>query len=212
MLRLGNIHQILLLLLAALWRPSATSRAWSGLNSSKDPNVRDWGDYSDLPAAVPQGPEQTGTTHDHGGVSGSTSWNLPLAPELDFLAEFAGKSNLTSLADLCRGIFFLFWDLLAVPTTIYVSFALGKKRLWVITAPSHNNHYLRMMEKQLEDAEQAVSRILCCMIFGCNFFLWSLFCLIVTTVPGLFQFLFYYSADSRKCGCTFCRLLSLFTV
>ncbi|XP_061554788.1 coiled-coil domain-containing protein 80 isoform X2 [Phycodurus eques] len=30
----------------------------------------------------------------------------------------------------------------------------GKKRLWVITAPSHNDHYLRMMEKQLEDMDQ----------------------------------------------------------
>lgn len=112
MLLLGNIHQILsllLLLLAALWRPGATSRAWSGLSSNKDPNVRDWGDYSDLPAAVQQGPEQEGTTHDHGEASGSTSWNLPLAPELDFLAEFAGKSKLSSLADLCRGFFFCFF-------------------------------------------------------------------------------------------------------
>lgn len=32
----------------------------------------------------------------------------------------------------------------------------GKKRLWVITAPSHNDHYLRMMEKQLEDVDQVV--------------------------------------------------------
>lgn len=31
----------------------------------------------------------------------------------------------------------------------------GKKRLWVITASSHNDHYLQMMEKQLEDVEQA---------------------------------------------------------
>lgn len=104
MLGLGNTHQILslLLLLAAMWRPGATSRAWSGLSSSKDPNVRDWGDYSDLPAAVQQGPQPDGTTHNHGGARGSASWNLPLAPELDFLAEFAGKSKLTSLSDLCR--------------------------------------------------------------------------------------------------------------
>lgn len=33
----------------------------------------------------------------------------------------------------------------------------GKKRLWVITAPSHNDHYLRMMEKQLEDMDQVMS-------------------------------------------------------
>lgn len=170
MLRLGNARQILSLLpllLAALWRPGATSRAWSGLSSSKDPNVRDWGDYSDLPATVQQGPEQDGTTHDHGGVGGSTSWNLPLAPELDFLAEFAGKSKLTSLSDL--RFFLSLLSLACVPTAMYLSFSPGKKRLWVITAPSHNNHYLRMMEKQLEDAEQAVSGALCCMIFGCNF-------------------------------------------
>lgn len=106
MLHLGNTHRILLLL-AALWRPGAASRAWSSLSSSKDPNVRDWGDYSDLPAAVQQGPEEDGTTHDHGGVRGSTSWNLPLAPELDFLAEFAGKSKLISLSDLDGFLSFL---------------------------------------------------------------------------------------------------------
>lgn len=30
----------------------------------------------------------------------------------------------------------------------------GKRRLWVITVPSHNNHYLRMMENQLEEMDQ----------------------------------------------------------
>lgn len=118
MLRLGNTHRILplplLLLLAALWSPGATSRAWSGLGSSKDPNVRDWGDYSDLPAAVLQGPEMDRTTHNHGGAGGSTSWSLPLAPELDFLAEFAGKSKLTSFANVCR--FFDFFLPLAFNT------------------------------------------------------------------------------------------------
>ncbi|CAB1318298.1 unnamed protein product [Coregonus sp. 'balchen'] len=34
-----------------------------------------------------------------------------------------------------------------------VDFA-GKKRLWVITAPSHSDNYLRMMEKQIQDMEQ----------------------------------------------------------
>jgi len=38
----------------------------------------------------------------------------------------------------------------------YSSFPAGKKRLWVITAPSYNDHYLRMMEKQLEDMEQVL--------------------------------------------------------
>ena len=42
----------------------------------------------------------------------------------------------------------------------------GKKRLWVITAPSHNDHYLRMMEKQLEDMEQ----VLCVQIYTPNWF------------------------------------------
>lgn len=193
MLCLGKTQRILslllLLLLAALWRPGATSRAWSGLRSSKDPNVRDWGDYSDLPAAVHQGPEKGGTTHDHGGAGGSTSWNLPLAPELDFLAEFAGKSKLTSLADLCPGLFLSFFShWLAVPKAMYLFFLPGKNRLWVITAPSHNNHYLRMMEKQLEDAEQAVSGTLCCMALGCNFAYVIPFCLSVNTVLGLFCF------------------------
>lgn len=37
------------------------------------------------------------------------------------------------------------------------SFCLaGNKRLWVITAPSHNDNYLRMMEKQLEDTDQVL--------------------------------------------------------
>lgn len=49
------------------------------------------------------------------------------------------------------------------------SFPPGNKRLWVITAPSHNNHYLRMMEKQLEDAARAVSGTVCCMMFCSNF-------------------------------------------
>ncbi|CAL8321362.1 unnamed protein product [Lota lota] len=40
------------------------------------------------------------------------------------------------------------------PEQDFLSDFAGKKRLWVITAPSHNDHYLRMMEKQLEDMEQ----------------------------------------------------------
>ncbi|KAM9338779.1 coiled-coil domain-containing protein 80 [Symphorus nematophorus] len=114
-----------LLLFAALWSLSYPSllTAWPGISRSKpkdqlDPNVRDWGDYSDLPPGVEQG---LGLDEDggHGNNRGVGEPSSSLAPELDFLADFAGK-----------------------------------KRLWVITAPSHNDHYLRMMEKQLEDMEQ----------------------------------------------------------
>eukprot|EP00066_Takifugu_rubripes_P013990 XP_011603256.1 PREDICTED: coiled-coil domain-containing protein 80-like [Takifugu rubripes] len=76
-----------------------------------DPNVRDWGDYSDLIQVEPRG-----SAEEEGGAGEPSS---SLAPELDFLAEFAGK-----------------------------------RRLWVITAPSHNSPYLRMMEKQLEELDQ----------------------------------------------------------
>ncbi|XP_074546061.1 coiled-coil domain-containing protein 80 [Halichoeres trimaculatus] len=115
----------LLLLFAALWSLSypALLSAWPGTSRSKpkdqlDPNVRDWGDYSDLPPGFEQG---LGLDEDggHGDNRGTGESSSNLSPELDFLADFAGK-----------------------------------KRLWVITAPSHNNHYLRMMEKQLEDMEQ----------------------------------------------------------
>lgn len=76
-----------------------------------------------------------------GGVSSSS-----LATELDFLAEFAGKRN-----ELISRCMYLSACLLTAPAS---PFSIGKKRLWVITAPSHNDHYLRMMEKQLEDTEQ----------------------------------------------------------
>ncbi|XP_059214188.1 coiled-coil domain-containing protein 80 [Centropristis striata] len=112
-----------LLLFAALWSFSYPSllTAWPGISRSKpkdqlDPNVRDWGDYSDLPPGIEQG---LGLDEEHGDNRGVGESSSSLAPELDFLADFAGK-----------------------------------KRLWVITAPSHNDNYLRMMEKQLEDMEQ----------------------------------------------------------
>lgn len=85
--------------------------------SKSDPNVRDWGDYSDLPAGVELG---LGLEEDMEHEE-KTKVEEAIAPELDFLSDFAGK-----------------------------------KRLWVITAPSHNDNYLRMMEKQLEDMEQEV--------------------------------------------------------
>ncbi|XP_037607814.1 coiled-coil domain-containing protein 80 [Sebastes umbrosus] len=112
-----------LLLFAALWSLSYPSllTAWPGISRSKpkdqlDPNVRDWGDYSDLPPGIEQG---LGLDEEHGDNRGVGESSSSLAPELDFLADFAGK-----------------------------------RRLWVITAPSHNDNYLRMMEKQLEDTDQ----------------------------------------------------------
>ncbi|XP_071769668.1 coiled-coil domain-containing protein 80 [Centroberyx gerrardi] len=124
MSHLYNSHWSLLLLVA-LWSfcyPSLLA-AWPGKGRGQykdhlDPNVRDWGDYSDLPPALGHGLE---LDQDREGESrGVEEPSSSLAPELDFLADFAGK-----------------------------------KRLWVITAPSHSDHYLRMMEKQLEDMEQA---------------------------------------------------------
>nr|XP_015796375.2 coiled-coil domain-containing protein 80 [Nothobranchius furzeri] len=95
--------------------------AWPGIPGNKpkdhlDPNVRDWGDYSDLPAEIEHGLGLVEDREDNRGAGESSS---NLAPELDFLADFAGK-----------------------------------KRLWVITASSHNDHYLHMMEKQLEEMDQ----------------------------------------------------------
>ncbi|XP_044000116.1 coiled-coil domain-containing protein 80 [Gambusia affinis] len=123
MLHLCTSHHLVLLL--ALWSLSCTGliTAWPGIPGSKpkadlDPNVRDWGDYSDLPAGIEHGLglEEDREHEENRGVREPSS---NLAPELDFLADF-----------------------------------IGKKRLWVITAPSHNDNYLRMMEKQLEDVEQ----------------------------------------------------------
>ncbi|XP_062268362.1 coiled-coil domain-containing protein 80 [Platichthys flesus] len=119
----SHLHLLLFAVLWSLCFPSPLS-AWPGTGRSKskdqlDPNVRDWGDYSDLPPGVEHGQVDEEVEHaDNRGAGVSTS---SLAPELDFLAEFAGK-----------------------------------KRLWVITAPSHNDHYLQMMEKQLEEMEQKV--------------------------------------------------------
>ncbi|XP_030004347.1 coiled-coil domain-containing protein 80 isoform X1 [Sphaeramia orbicularis] len=107
------------LFLAAVW---SVVTARPGISQTKpeylDPNIRDWGDYSDLVPGVEQGLGLDGDA-EHGDTRGGGEVTTSLASELDFLAEFAGK-----------------------------------KRLWVITAPSHNDNYLRMMEKQLEDMEQ----------------------------------------------------------
>lgn len=98
MFHFRNSHWTLLLF-AALWSLSYASllTAWSGIGSSKpkdqlDPNVRDWGDYSDLPPGIEQGLglDENGGHGDSRGVGESSS---SLALELDFLADFAGKTN-----------------------------------------------------------------------------------------------------------------------
>lgn len=90
-----------LLLFAALWSLSYPSllTAWPGIGRSKpkdqlDPNVRDWGDYSDLPPGIEQGLglDGDGGHEDNSRGGGSAS---SLGPELDFLADFAGKTNET---------------------------------------------------------------------------------------------------------------------
>ncbi|XP_005451377.1 coiled-coil domain-containing protein 80 [Oreochromis niloticus] len=114
-----------LLLIAALWSLNSLGllAAWQGFGDGKpkellDPNVRDWGDYSDLPPGIEHGLGLEESREDgYNRKVGESSSSL--APEMDFLADFAGK-----------------------------------KRLWVITAPSHSDQYLRMMEKQLEEMEQ----------------------------------------------------------
>lgn len=85
-----------LLLVAALWSLSLTA-AWPGISGSKlkgelDPNVKDWGDYSDLPPGIEQGLglDEEGQYGDKRGLGESSS---SLAPELDFLVDIAGKQN-----------------------------------------------------------------------------------------------------------------------
>lgn len=88
-----------LLLFATLWSLSYPSllTAWPGVSRREskdqlDPNVRDWGDYSDLPPGIEQG---LGLEEDreHGDNRGVGETSLILAPELDFLGDFAGKTN-----------------------------------------------------------------------------------------------------------------------
>ncbi|KAJ0015395.1 hypothetical protein NQD34_009015 [Periophthalmus magnuspinnatus] len=107
-----------LVLLLSFWNCVHT---WPGVGQSNlkysDPNVRDWGDYSDLPPGLEM---RLGLEEDAQHEKTKAGPSTTLTPELDFLGDFAGK-----------------------------------KRLWIITASSHNDNYLRMMEKQLEDMEQA---------------------------------------------------------
>lgn len=84
-----------LLLFAALWSFGCSSlhAAWPGIGQSKpnqpDPYVREWGDYSDLPAEIQQGLELN-KHREHGDKKEASS---SLAPEMDFLADFTGKRN-----------------------------------------------------------------------------------------------------------------------
>lgn len=123
MLHFHTLHYLWLLAALRSFSYPDLVNAFSGIRGNKpkeqlDPNVKEWGDYSDLPPGGEQGLGLEGdSNHEETRRVGEPSSSL--APELEFLADFAGK-----------------------------------KRLWVITAPSHNDHYLRMMEKQLEDSEQ----------------------------------------------------------
>ncbi|KAJ0057298.1 hypothetical protein NL108_002251, partial [Boleophthalmus pectinirostris] len=114
-IRMLLLCRLVLLLSFSNWVHTRPGAGQSKLKSS-DPNVRDWGDYSDLPTGLELGLGlEEDTQHEKTKAEPSTTF----APELDFLVDFAGK-----------------------------------KRLWVITASSHNDNYLRMMEKQLEDMDQ----------------------------------------------------------
>lgn len=88
-----------LMLLAALWSllSLGSFTAWSGGPGSKakdqlDPNVRDWGDYSDIPDGILHGLglEEDREPEDSRGAGEPSSY---LAPELDFLVDFAGRRN-----------------------------------------------------------------------------------------------------------------------
>ena len=98
MLHLRNSHWTLLLF-AGLWSLSCSNSltAWSSVGQSKpkdqlDPNVRDWGDYSDLPLGIKQASESD-KEGEHGNKRRAEESSSSLAPELDFLAEFTGKAN-----------------------------------------------------------------------------------------------------------------------
>lgn len=102
MLRFPTSHY---LMVAALWSllSLGSLTAWPGFPGSKakdqlDPNVRDWGDYSDIPDGIQHGLglEEDRESEDNRGA-GETSSRL--APELDMLADFAGRRN--KLTKLC---------------------------------------------------------------------------------------------------------------
>lgn len=93
--------RLYVLLFAVLW-----SLSWPGISQSKlkdelDPNVRDWGDYSDIPPGLEQGLglDEDSKHGDNRGVGESLS---SLAPELDFLTDFAGEKNSLMYLFVCH--------------------------------------------------------------------------------------------------------------
>lgn len=85
---------LLLLLLAAACSPASSgfhpTDSWMPYRrEAVDPNVRDWGDYSDLIQVEPSRSKEEEDGDKSEGGEPSTS----LAPELDFLAEFAGEMS-----------------------------------------------------------------------------------------------------------------------
>lgn len=105
-------------LLVFLWSFSYPNLlvAWPGKGRSlpkdqMDPNVRDWGDYSDL---LPLGPGlELDQNRGQAGNEGEEEPSSSLSPELDFLADFAGRINLL----VCLSIYFLhtFRDQIYIP-------------------------------------------------------------------------------------------------
>lgn len=85
-----SVHAVLML--AALC--SSGSSGFYPTGSEKDlldPNVRDWGDYSDLIHVEPRRSKE----EEHGDKNRAGELSSSLAPELDFLAEFAGEMSPT---------------------------------------------------------------------------------------------------------------------
>lgn len=85
---------LLLLLLAALCSSASSGSRPTGSEIGHrkdllDPNVRDWGDYSDLIHVEPGRNKE----EEHGDKNRAGAPWSGLAPELDFLAEFAGERS-----------------------------------------------------------------------------------------------------------------------
>lgn len=96
MFRFAKSPHTLLLLLAALGSSGSAGFYPTGSEIGQrkdqlDPNVRDWGDYSDLVHVEPRRSKE----EEHGDKTGGGELSSSLAPELDFLAEFAGEASPT---------------------------------------------------------------------------------------------------------------------